>query len=335
MKSLNSDGETGVAISGDEGTKRLPPGFAPISLRSFEAGKPPLVDLYCMVDDQLVLYCEAESVFSEQAKIALLDNGVETLYVDNRKGKPILDVNDLARVLSLPMEQMPPLVKAGLLYSSTIQTTKRVLANADDPGCRSLAQRLVSMTVSQFLRHDDVFHAIVQMMRHDPSVYSHSVNVCAYGVALGIKLGFSVPDLLEIGLGALLHDAGKTRVPVEILTKPGPLTAEEWAVMQQHPAWGAQMMQGFLVEKPVALTVVLCHHERLDGSGYPAGQVDEAVLPAARVASLVDVYDALTSERPYRPALRPFDALYTMETLMRRQLDQRYLGCFVELLGGR
>jgi len=309
--------------------------FAPVDLRSFEAGEPPLIDLYHLVRGRLVLYCEADAVFTEQARKNLLDNGVATLYARLRSSKPAAIGRSLSRFLSLPDSQVPPLVKASLLYSSAVNATRGVLDNPGSPEHQQAAQQLIGMTVAHLLRSAEIFYALLQMMHRDYSVYTHSVNVSAYAVALGIKLGLSLSDLLELGFGALLHDTGKTRVPLEILNKPGPLTGEERAVVQQHPAWGIQTLGASLGKRPLARSVVLHHHERLDGSGYPDGLVGQAIPPFVRVAGMADVYDALTSQRPYRAPMHPFDALCLMKTTMNRQLDGAHFSCFVELLGGR
>jgi HD-GYP domain-containing protein (c-di-GMP phosphodiesterase class II) len=128
----------------------------------------------------------------------------------------------------------------------------------------------------------------------------HAERVAAYGMEIARSLGLARPEAPEIEFGFLLHDIGKLAMPDAILYKPGPLTEEERALMDRHPALGADIVAGieFLGE---AAQVVRSHHERWDGSGYPDGLAGEEIPLAARVFAVADVLDALTSDRPYRP----------------------------------
>jgi putative nucleotidyltransferase with HDIG domain len=129
----------------------------------------------------------------------------------------------------------------------------------------------------------------------------HAERVAAYGIEIARALGLPRPDAPEIEFGFLLHDIGKLAIPDAILYKPGPLTEEERALMARHPAVGADIVSGieFLAE---AARVVRSHHERWDGSGYPDGLTGAEIPQAARVFAVADVLDALTTDRPYRPA---------------------------------
>lgn len=129
----------------------------------------------------------------------------------------------------------------------------------------------------------------------------HAERVTAYGMEIARAVGLPSADAPELEFGFLLHDIGKVAVPDAVLYKPGPLTAEERAVMARHPVVGAQIVGGieFLAE---AAVVVRCHHERWDGTGYPDGLAGDGIPAAARVFAVADVLDALTTDRPYRPA---------------------------------
>ena len=129
----------------------------------------------------------------------------------------------------------------------------------------------------------------------------HAERVARYAIEIGRQLGLARPDAPEIEFGFLLHDVGKLAVPDSILFKPGPLTAEERALMSRHTIVGAEIMRDieFLAE---ASKVVRSHHERWDGSGYPDGLAGESIPLTARVFAVADVFDALTTNRPYRTA---------------------------------
>ncbi len=131
--------------------------------------------------------------------------------------------------------------------------------------------------------------------------FQHSKRVAAYSRLFGESLKLARPDLDVLELGALLHDIGKIGIPRNVLLKPGPLTEEEWRVMRSHPIIGHRMMMRF-PELIREADVVRAHHERWDGAGYPARLKGEDIPLFARLFSIVDTYDALTSDRPYRPA---------------------------------
>jgi cyclic di-GMP phosphodiesterase len=136
----------------------------------------------------------------------------------------------------------------------------------------------------------------------DAETLGHSVRVGAYTLAVARRMGVTEPDLTDMYRGALLHDVGKIGIPDAILRKPGKLTAAEWHEMRRHPEIGARMLQGIRFLEG-ALPIVLAHQERFDGKGYPARLKGDAIPLGARIFSVVDTLDAMTSDRPYRRAL--------------------------------
>jgi len=153
----------------------------------------------------------------------------------------------------------------------------------------------------------------------DRETGGHSQRVCRYSLEIARAMGWSDQQLGSLARGAYLHDIGKLGVPDHILLKPGPLTADERTLMQQHVQIGFELVKGipFLVD---AAEIVLTHHERHDGSGYPRGLKAEEIPPGARIFAVADSFDAITSDRPYRRA-SPFDA--GRETI-RREADRLF-----------
>ncbi len=141
----------------------------------------------------------------------------------------------------------------------------------------------------------------------DRETEGHSQRVAAMTLRLARSVGLPDQTLVHVRRGALLHDIGKMGVPDEILQKIGPLTAEEWTVMKRHPVLAYEMLAHIRYLEP-ALEIPYCHHEKWDGTGYPRGLQADRIPLAARVFAVVDVYDALTSDRPYRPAWTPEQA---------------------------
>ncbi len=162
----------------------------------------------------------------------------------------------------------------------------------------------------------------------DASTMAHLFRVRDYCTLLARELGVPDKRLRDIELGSMLHDVGKYRIPDAILTKPGSLTDEEWVVMRKHPEYGAQFVERipFLAG---ATDVIANHHERYDGDGYPRGLKGDEIPLAARIFSVVDAYDAIVSERCYKPAQEPSVALAELQRCAGTQFDPDVVEAFV------
>ena len=165
----------------------------------------------------------------------------------------------------------------------------------------------------------------------DPYTRGHSTRVAELARQLALRMGLPRLAAETIAQAALLHDLGKIGVPESILRKPGSLTEEEWAIMRRHPVTGAQIVAPLEFFDDGAV-IVRHHHERLDGSGYPDGLTGEAIPLGARIVAVPDVYDALTSGRPYRAALTHAEAIQVLDREGGRTLDGRLVALFVEAL---
>ena len=159
----------------------------------------------------------------------------------------------------------------------------------------------------------------------------HSERVGASSRRLALALGLSEPEAEIVARAGLLHDIGKIGVPETVLRKAGPLTSEEWALMRRHPLIGAQIVAPFEFFTAGA-TVIRHHHERVDGSGYPDGLAGEAIPIGARIVAVADVYDALTSDRPYRQAMSNADARAFLRTQAGVGLDDEMVDAFIGLI---
>ncbi len=169
--------------------------------------------------------------------------------------------------------------------------------------------------------------AALDAREHETS--DHSQRVVRYTEAIAERLGIGGPELADIRRGALMHDIGKIGVPDSILLKPGKLDAEEWKIMQQHPLMGAEIIgkhENELLE--TARVIAISHHEKWDGSGYPLGLKGEDIPLEGRIVAIADVFDALLSVRPYKPALPLEQALHYLESQSGRHFDPQLIGAF-------
>lgn len=161
-------------------------------------------------------------------------------------------------------------------------------------------RRAVDSILDELLRRASVTVGLAQVRSADDYTFAHSVDVAVMAVVCGMAMGFGRPRLFELGMGALLHDIGKVRIGRAILTKPGPLSPQEAEDMKMHTVYGFEMLRGRLDVSAVAAAVAYQHHERNDGTGYPRGLREPQIHPLAQVVAVVDVFDAMTSDRVYR-----------------------------------
>jgi HD-GYP domain-containing protein (c-di-GMP phosphodiesterase class II) len=178
--------------------------------------------------------------------------------------------------------------------------------------------------------HASAFTAAMHVC--DPTLEGHTSRVMGYAEALATRLGWDSTQLEELRLGSALHDVGKVNIRPDVLSKPGALDESELAAIRTHPVEGAWLIGGLRALAP-ALPYVLFHHERWDGGGYPTGRRGESIPLPGRLLAVADAFDAMTSERTYRAALSPGDALGEVERCAGTQFDPALASAFVDAFG--
>jgi HD-GYP domain-containing protein (c-di-GMP phosphodiesterase class II) len=191
---------------------------------------------------------------------------------------------------------------------------------------------LVEQVTSSVFRNPGALVSLARLKTKDEYTYMHSVAVCALMVALARQLGQSDDACRAAGLAGLLHDMGKALIPPAVLNKPDKLTDDEFAIVKTHPARGHQLLVEGKGAPPEALDVCLHHHERIDGKGYPQGLDDQALSLLARMGAVCDVYDAVTSNRPYKAGWDPAESVARMAS-WAGHFDPKVFNAFVLSLG--
>ncbi|MBD9482929.1 HD-GYP domain-containing protein [Pseudomonas sp. PDM14] len=191
---------------------------------------------------------------------------------------------------------------------------------------------MVNEISDSVLRHPNAMISLARLKTSDEYTYMHSVAVCALMIALARQLGMSGEQVHEAGMAGLLHDIGKMAIPDVILNKPGKLTDNEFSTMRQHPEAGGRMLLESRQISALALDVCLHHHEKFDGTGYPHRLAGEQISLFARMGAVCDVYDAITSDRPYKKGWDPAESIRKMAE-WKGHFDERVFQAFVKSVG--
>jgi HD-GYP domain-containing protein (c-di-GMP phosphodiesterase class II) len=244
----------------------------------------------------------------------LMAAGINAIYVEDGESEGIVPepiVTEETRAI------------ATRAVAEAYRSTQEAIATGKPlgPGTADSLGVVIERILREIQQSGGVALALADLACADAYTFQHSIDVTALGLLIGQHLfrkhgwldydgvrRFTRIDerLSQLGLGLLLHDIGKLAIPISILNKPGKLTSEEWQIMQTHPRAGMDLLRGDMWS-PLVKAIVLRHHERSDGSGYPGGKVETEIHEMARIAAIADVYDAVTSERVYAPA-RPASA---------------------------
>jgi putative nucleotidyltransferase with HDIG domain len=283
------------------------------------------------------------------------NRGLESVGISEHASER--DLLDLARFLSSGSEDAPiegtvtlnekPFSKSDMVAAASLSGLRKSYASSIDvlQGVSSAVEIGDTVELSssmwaieglleQVMSQRGASLLLSTLKTHDQYTFFHSVNTSILAIAVGRSLGFSDDDLIAVGVGALLHDVGKVRVPQETIQYPGRLDAEQWNQIKKHPQEGAQViLAGVGPQQEIAAMVALEHHARFDMSGYPtiSGKAKPHVF--SRIVSVCDVYDALTTRRSYKRAEPPHRALQMLLELSGDHLDPALVDAFVQMMG--
>jgi len=188
----------------------------------------------------------------------------------------------------------------------------------------------VCKMIDELMDVSDTIVNLQDIKSNDQYTFSHSVNVCVLSLITGISMKYDEEKLRELGIGAMLHDVGKTKIPSEILNKPGSLTEEEFEIIKKHTSYGYGLLKKSTELSTYASYIALTHHERFDGGGYPLGLKGEEIHEFARIVSIADVYDAITSDRVYKRRVNINEAVEYLIGMGDHQFDYNIVRNFIE-----
>lgn len=290
-------------------------------------------DLFIKVNRRLVLYRSADLPFTDSTREKLLENHVDRLFItDESKEKyQIYIEQNLGKILTDP--QVREEKKASILYETSTNLVKEVLSNPTYGENIRRSKNLVSDTVNYILSGREAFHNLLKITSYDYYTYTHSVNVSTFSVALAQQMGYSDKNFLhELGIGALLHDIGKSKISDRILNKRSALNPIEFEIMKKHPKWGIEMLIDTDEIPAASYYPILQHHERGDRTGYPSALCLDDMHIYSKIVAIADSFDAMTTERVYQKAMDTYPSLKVMFSF-RDAYDFEALTAFVQLMG--
>ncbi|MDO8653638.1 MAG: HD-GYP domain-containing protein [Undibacterium sp.] len=279
---------------------------------------------------------------------------IQEVWIDTNKGLDTVIDRIVIDTPSKPEEKLVPVVKIPMLFKdippvsmdeemvravNIVDNSKQAvfsmfnearMGNAVDA---EKAMPLVEEIASSVMRNPGALIGLARLKTADDYTYMHSVAVCALMIALSRQLGLDDDKTREAGLAGLLHDIGKMAVDLDILNKPGKLTDAEFVSVKEHPAAGHRMLLEANGVGEIALDVCLHHHEKMDGSGYPDRLSGDQISLYARMGAVCDVYDAITSNRPYKQGWCPAESLRKMSEWSKGHFDEAVFQAFVMSIG--
>lgn len=307
--------------------------YVPIHLDCIRVDSVLDFNLYLKINGNLVLYRSADLPFTDRTRQKLLENRVDRLYIRSsmkQNYQKYIEQN-LEKIMTDP--QIRDEKKANILYEASTGLVKDVFSNPTYGENIQRSQALVENTVSYILKGREAFLNLLTITSFDYYTYTHSVNVCTFSIALAQQLGFNDEQFLhELGVGALLHDVGKSKISERILNKRSSLSPYEFEIMKKHPQWGVEILEESNLLSATTYFPVLQHHERGDRSGYPAALNLSEMHLYSQIVAITDTFDAMTSERVYQKAVDTYPALKIMFSL-KGSYDDRMLRMFAELMG--
>lgn len=266
-----------------------------------------------IVDDSGRMLLAAGQVLSKGYIQRIKDHNIPTIYIEDKLGieespSPVNSVSILNATNCLK-ESFQQCVQTGKINVTAIKAH-------------------VDSIIDELAVNSNVLLGISDLKSYDQYTYQHSVNVAILTLMMGLRNGYTRPQLQSLGIGAMLHDIGKMGIPIEILNKSGSLDDEEMAVMKKHPWCGFNLIKESGEIALLSAHVALQHHERLDGTGYPRAISGDNIHEYAQITAVADIFDALTSDRPYRRAYTNQEAIDIIE----KTRDKHFASEYIDLL---
>lgn len=226
-------------------------------------------------------------------------------------------------------------LKSEIIHDMATDTINELFSGEINKNKIDRSTELVNDTIQLILNDESAAKAMLRVTSYDYYTYTHCVNVSIYALGFGAHLKLDKNKLNVLGRAGILHDLGKKNIPNEIVNKNGRLTDEEFSTMKSHPVLAVEILKELGENNQLVLDAIEQHHEKLDGSGYPKGLKAHEIHILSQIIAIADIFDALTTKRSYKDALKTFDALSIMKNEMTSELNPHLLAEFMVFMGNR
>ena len=276
------------------------------------------------------LFLQSDTVVDGDTKVRLRE--VERLYIDEQESLQYeayvqKHIQTIARAEDISIDD-----KAIIVYEKASSVLDEMFRNPESLEVAKNVKPVVDSFVSIILHDPKAVESLLKITAHDYYTHTHSINVSIYTLSLGAFLGMKGDDLKALGMAAVLHDIGKSKVDYDIINKNGTLTEIEFEEMKTHPAQGHKIALNLGITDERILSGIRHHHEKLVGNGYPDGISGEAISKFARLIGVCDVFDALTTKRSYKDPMSTFDSIKLMKEAMKGHLDFDMVNALIRML---
>jgi HD-GYP domain-containing protein (c-di-GMP phosphodiesterase class II) len=309
--------------------------FIPINILSLRLDTITNFDLYIQVrlDEPAVLYAERHIPFTEDSRKRLKDNQVDCLYInasqhDDYRRYLEGNLQDILTDSTIEIDD-----KSEILHMSAHGIVKDIMQKGMIDEGLERGNELIQCTVDFVFGQRSALRHLIQKASRDYFSYTHAVNVAVMGIALAQRMGYESNRLQEFGMGAIMRDIGMSQIDPSISENPGRLTVNEFEIIKQHPVMSEGMLSKATTVTSTAMAIIRHHHEKLDGSGYPDGLGGDEIPRLVRLCTMLDIFDALSTQRPYKRAMSTFEALKLMNKELRGEIDHELFQSFVVMLG--
>lgn len=308
--------------------------YIPVSISTLQPAESAGINLYRQESGggKFNLYCAEDHPLKKEDLDLLHQRGIHRLFIES--GSRDSFQSYLRELINpeVPREDVSLTAQVGALNDVVRDVLETQFRSGDTDQTVSEASRLGAVTANIVCNDEFAAGDLFRVLHHDYATFTHSANVAFYAGLLAAELGYDQRNIELMTTAGLLHDLGKLAIDEKILCKPGRLTDKEFDVIKSHPTIGFEQLNYRQDLTEGQLMMVYQHHERLDGKGYPVGVVDSEIHAWAKICSVVDVYEALTSYRPYRSPMPRSKAIEIMERDSGTAFDAEVLACWLKII---
>ena len=306
----------GKDLEGNQGSPQ--PKYLKIRILAIPTDTPLPCDIFVQLKDQFFLFRKEGDILTTERLEQLKNEGRREVFIpEEQQSLFVKELQKRIQERNQSLQEQARFIKeTAFMHVSNLFTTNHIDETVS--ASRDLIEQMINFVSSDI----HATTSLLSLSTHDYYTYNHSVDVAIYSILLAKQFfGEDKEILMHAGMGGLLHDIGKRDIDVKIINKPGVLNAKEWETIKQHPTLGKDILSSIDSVPTESKNIVFEHHECFDGSGYPRGLKQDAISKLARIVSIADVFDALTTTRSYKKALETKTALEVMFSMQPGKFD--------------